>query len=179
MKKVFLALAALLLVASPALADKSEADRLMSAGHKANGAGKAKRAIELFTKAIETGQLKGLKLASAYSARAGLKSNMGDYKAAVADLTRAIDLFPNEVYYYPDRGRIYISMNRPLEAAADFTKLITLMKKPSGWAYFYRCQAWAKAGKSARAIADCRMTLKLKPEDRRAKRLLESLEKGG
>ncbi len=171
----------LLATAPTAMAEKGVKNPAMvwiDAASKARSKSDYKTAIALYTKAIASGHLKGLDLASAYNERGVAQSSKGDKKAAIADFTRAIATLPKQPFYYGNRARTRMVINQPLKAAADFTKVIELRAKPSTYAYFDRCQAYAKAGKRELAKADCRKSVELKPGNGQAARLLKSLEKG-
>src|SRR5262249_7085970 len=61
----------------------------------------------------------------AYSSRARCRFNLGDFQAAVADATRAIDLGADDHRSWMYRGMAYWYRGKSKEALADFDKVTT------------------------------------------------------
>ncbi len=64
------------------------------AGFGAANRGDYNKAIELLTKAIESGELSQESLGSAYYNRGNVWHHKGDYDRAIADYTKAIEINP-------------------------------------------------------------------------------------
>lgn len=77
----------------------------------------------------------------------------GDYKAAIADLSRAIDLDPKSARYLYERGVARLRDDQEQAAAADFDAALKLDPK-NGLALLARGQLRLLAGQEAAAAAD-------------------------
>lgn len=62
----------------------------------------------------------------AYSDRADLRTRTGDLKGAVADLTRAVKLFPNDASLFYERGLVFQKLGNHKAAYEDFDQSIGL-----------------------------------------------------
>ena len=59
-----------------------------------------------------------------YNNRGSAKGNLQDYKGAIADYTKAIELNPNYAYAYYNRGLAKVNLKDYKGAIADFNKAI-------------------------------------------------------
>ena len=64
--------------------------------------------------------------APARSGRGAVYWEQENYEAALVDLTRAIELQPNDVFYYAIRGAVYVELDRFEEAKADFDRALEI-----------------------------------------------------
>jgi len=86
----------------------------------------------------------------------------GDYDLAIADYDRAIELRPDYVEAYINRGTTYISKGDYDRAIADFDRAIEL--RPNGNdAYYNRGSAYCHKGNYDLAIADYDRAIELRP----------------
>jgi len=158
MKKILFA--ALLLVSlmvcvtSPAWAGGLE-DAI--AGFAAAQAGNYDKAIRLFTKAIESGELSREDLSKTYYNRGDAWRKKGDYDKAIADLTKAIESgeFCREDLSktYCNRGLTWYNKGNYDKAIADYSKALELDPKYTR-AYYNRALAWGNEGDLKKAIAN-------------------------
>jgi tetratricopeptide (TPR) repeat protein len=111
--------------------------------------------------------------------RASAYLHKGDRDLAIADLTRAIELDPQNARTYHTRGRVYFNMGAYDRAIADYTKAIEL--RPNAPSHLlvgqYRIRgiAYQKTHNVDLAIADFRRALVIDPDHQRTKDRLRSL----
>ncbi|MEW6067672.1 MAG: tetratricopeptide repeat protein [Nitrospirota bacterium] len=84
------------------------------------------RAIEYFTKAINKGGLSTKDLAITHKYRGFAYNAKGKFSAALEDLNKAIDLYPEYYAAYSDRGVVFTEENQDNRALEDFNKAIAL-----------------------------------------------------
>jgi len=104
------------------------------------------------------------KTASDYYQSGWRKVNDGDNDAAIADLTRAIQLKPDYPEAYLDRGVAYARLGSYAKAKADYTTAIRL-KPDYQLAFKNRASLTWSRNEPSMAIADFTRALELKPED--------------
>ena len=100
------------------------------------------------------------------------------YDEAIADFTQAIQLQPDNVVAYTNRGAAYADNWELDRAIADFTQAITLNPRDAN-AYFNRGVTYAQRGDSADVIADFKQVLALTTDpdlQRDARQQLAELE---
>jgi Flp pilus assembly protein TadD len=86
----------------------------------------------------------------------------GQYDLAIADLTQAIDLDPNDAVAYNDRAYAYVGKGRFDLAVADLTQALRV--KPDYLvAYYNRGSAYTNNGQYDLAIADLTQALRIDP----------------
>jgi tetratricopeptide (TPR) repeat protein len=172
MKKVFLPLAALLILVNNAFCD------LVRDGNDAMDQGKWDAAIADFTKAIELNPDD----AGIYNNRGFAKQSKNDLAGALADYNQAIELKPDSAVAYANRGRIEQIGFDFKDAIADYKRAIKLdpgnvdLKNNLGFAkeeskelkpvvYYLRGQLKQKTdGDFKGAIADYTKAIELKPD---------------
>ncbi len=64
--------------------------------------------------------------AAAIARRGTASAGRNDYDHAIADLTRAIELEPNNPDYFYERGQVFWRKNEPQKAIVDFTRALEL-----------------------------------------------------
>jgi tetratricopeptide (TPR) repeat protein len=111
------------------------------------------KAISLFTKAIESGEVSPENLSKMYFNRGIAWENKGGLNKAIADYTKAIEINPNYAKAYNNRGLAWHNKGDYDKAIADFTKAIEFNPK-SAKAYNNRGLAWDHKGDYDKAIAD-------------------------
>ena len=88
----------------------------------------------------------------------------GNYDAAIAELTRAIELKPKSSMAYWNRGIAYYYKKNLDQAISDYTKAIKLDRN-SIEAYYERSRAYAEKGAYSQASSDLQKVLELDPEN--------------
>lgn len=96
---------------------------------------------------------KGARSAEDFAARASAYYNQGDYRASIADYSRAIRLSTTESYVYYNRGLAYEQLGDAGRAASDFGAAIRLEPNDPD-AYFRRGLILLEAGRFDDAAAD-------------------------
>jgi tetratricopeptide (TPR) repeat protein len=87
----------------------------------------------------------------------------GDYDAAIADMSKAIELTPNDAFIYALRGDMY-SHKKAYDSAIDnFTKSIQI--SPNTSAYYGRGLAYSNKGDWEKAVQEYTKSIQLNPED--------------
>ena len=126
----------------------------------------ADMAITVFTRAIESRRLSQSDLARSYYNRGIAYFAKGYPDRAVADLTEAIRLDPNDANSFINRGNAYISKGDNDRAIADYNEAIRLgPEHPKFSSVFYnRGFAYRANGDSDRAIADYSEAIRLDPQ---------------
>ena len=96
-----------------------------------------------------------------------VKNDLKQYKEAIADFDKAIELNPEDAEAYYNRGSAKDDLKQHKEAIADYDKAIELNPKFSA-AYNNRGVVKGKLKQHKEAIADFDTVIKLKPEDAQA-----------
>ena len=123
------------------------------------------RKIRGCTEIINRGSQENRKIrAIAYNSRGYAYFNKGEYDAAIADYTKAIELDPKDAIAYNNRGYAYLDKGEYDAAIADYTKAITINPKYA-LGYGNRCAAYNQKGKYDQAIADCTQAIKITPNN--------------
>jgi len=166
MKKILFAalllLSLMVCVASPAWAGGLDDAQ---AGEAALDERNYDKAIRLFTKAIESGEVSPENLSKMYFNRGIAWENKGDLNKAIADYTKAIEINPNYAKAYNNRGLAWHNKDDYDKAIADFTRAIEIEPKYAK-AYHSRGLAWDKKGYTDKAKADYERAKKLDPNIR-------------
>jgi tetratricopeptide (TPR) repeat protein len=103
-------------------------------------------------------------LGKAYSRRAMMFSAKEDWKAALADSDRAVELLPKDPYAIGNRGVEWLNSGHYDKAIADLTTAIQL--SPRGVSFFYnymRGQAYLAQDSWDEALADFRQATRADP----------------
>jgi uncharacterized protein (TIGR02145 family) len=98
-----------------------------------------------------------------YFVKGSSKNGMGDYKGAIDDYTKAIELDPKIEFFYNYRGNTYDSLKKSDEAFADYAKAIELNPKYVD-PYINRGILKYKVKDYHGAIADFNKTIEIFPE---------------
>jgi tetratricopeptide (TPR) repeat protein len=91
----------------------------------------------------------------------------GEFEAAIADYTKAIEMKPDDAKAYFNRGAAYSAKGDMDLAIANYTKAIE-MKPDDADAYFNRGNAYSAKGDKDLAIADYTKAIEIKPDDAEA-----------
>jgi tetratricopeptide (TPR) repeat protein len=109
--------------------------------------------------------------AAYFNNRASILTRRADHKGALADYSQAIKLEPTDAAYRGKRGDTLIELGMVKKAIADYTIAIALAPKVPVH-HSSRAAAYEKIGERSKAIADVRESLRLFPNDRKARELL-------
>jgi len=120
--------------------------------------------VSNYTKAINL----HLNTKAVYQKRAAAYLGREDFEKAIADLTKVIELDPNDANGFKDRAKAFLGIRRNSQniqnAIKDFSSAIDLEPKDAE-AYGIRGEAYAGLGLSEKANADFEKALSLKPAD--------------
>lgn len=103
-----------------------------------------------------------VELTSAYSARKAERETIGELKAAndrymaesvLNDLDKVLEMSPNQIYAYFNKGNMYLSFNDYTAALACYTSAINI-KADFGEAYFNRGMVYLQLGNIEKGVAD-------------------------
>jgi tetratricopeptide (TPR) repeat protein len=130
--------------------------------------------IKACTELIEKYKLDNVNLAGAYFNRGNAYSDKKDYKAAIDNYGKAIELQPRNAGFYYNRGRAYRLNGQPDLAVASYSKAIELDPKDAN-ALSNRGHAYRDLGNKEKAIADFRAALAINPTHDRALAHLKQL----
>jgi tetratricopeptide (TPR) repeat protein len=125
-------------------------------------AGNNAEAVEHLTKAIELSPETG----NYYYWRADTSIRLGQYDAAIADYTRALERMPRDRASRVGRGVAFLWTQRWQPALDDLTAVISSSPKPdrwTAWAHRARGIAYSRLDQPAAAIADYEAYLALAP----------------
>ncbi|MDJ0949844.1 MAG: tetratricopeptide repeat protein [Alphaproteobacteria bacterium] len=122
------------------------------------------RAVTLYTRAIDSGELTGRHLPDAYHNRGQSYKALGRYEAAVADFDSIIDLNPYFPQVYISRGQTRRAQGKPKLAIEDFGKAIEINPE-SRAAYLHRASTFAAEGMYDAALEDQSRIISLAPND--------------
>jgi tetratricopeptide (TPR) repeat protein len=111
---------------------------------------------------------------------AQMNATVSDYEAAITDLNTAIELAPENVELYIQRGQMYLAIYEWDNAGADFDQAIELSPNDAP-TYFHRGVLYysiIQTGLTTRddALADFRRYLELAPEGEFAAQAAEYVE---
>ena len=109
-------------------------------------------------------ELNQKKRARAYYNRGNAKDKLGEYKVAIADYDKAIELNPDYAGAYNNRGNAKGKLGEYKAAIADYDKAIEL-NPDDARAYNNRGNAKGKLGEYKAAIADYDKVIELNPDD--------------
>ena len=133
------------------------------AGFEAQKRGDYDKAIVLFTKAIESGELSVKQLAIIYGGRGNVWCDKGDYDKAISDYTKAIEINPQYDKPYYSRGSAWYDKGDYDRAIADYTKAIEINPQYAN-AYYNRGYVWGDKGKYDKAISDYTKVIEINPK---------------
>ena len=145
--------------------DKREKQKQMTVwdyiqqGDRYYNAGKYKKSIEFYSKAIELRPI-----AIAYSNRGCAYNALGEREKAIQDYTKAIELNPNYMNAYYNRGCAYSALGEREKAIQDYTKAIELNPNYMN-AYYNRGNAYDALEESEKAIEDYTKAIELDAND--------------
>lgn len=132
------------------------------------------RAMDLFTRALEAGNLEGQTKALAFYNRGIAHSHLSQLNQALADFNQALQLDPNLAAAYNNRGMIHHRLSQFDKAVSDLDAAIRL-EPNSAVAFYNRSFPLAAQGHTMRAIGDLEQALKLSPHNHVYRNRLNSL----
>jgi tetratricopeptide (TPR) repeat protein len=101
--------------------------------------------------------------AETYFNRGVESSQKGDFKKAVSDYNKAIDVNPEFVVAYLNRGFTYSKMGEYEKAISDYNKAIEINPRYAK-AYYNRGFLYRKMGEYDKAISDCTKAIEIDPK---------------
>jgi tetratricopeptide (TPR) repeat protein len=121
-------------------------------------------AIELATRAINSGQLPSKVLGPCYLTRGFALANKGEYDEAISNYTSALE-YDSEFFdlIYFSRGNAWYEKGQYDKAISDYNKTTELNPKYTS-AYYNRGNAWYEKGQYDKAISDYNKTIALDPK---------------
>jgi Tfp pilus assembly protein PilF len=141
--------------------------------------GNPDRQLKGCTRHIEDNQVNGKDVAAAHFSRGSAYMIKGDMDSAIADLSRAIELDPQNASTYPIRGFVYFNKGEHERAIEDFTKAIELLPDTGarGVSIIYQMRglAYEKTRHADLAISDFRRAFAINPNQRGSKEALRRL----
>ena len=165
---------AILIMAAPVKNAIADALKDAETGEKAHQAGDLNKAIELYTKAIDSGELSRADLAGIYNNRGQARRIKGDLDAALSDHNQALAINPKFYLAYNSRGIVWEKKGDLKRALADFNKAIELSPDyPS--AYYNRSGLYERMGRLDDALADIKRFIQLAPDHPWGKNRLREL----
>lgn len=100
-----------------------------------------------------------------YTRRGRFFINQGRYGEAIRDLSKAIELNPNDLTNFNDRAVAYSSSGQLDNALSDYNHVIELAPEIPAYVYNNRGNIYYKQKKYELAIADLRRALEIAPDD--------------
>lgn len=131
------------------------------AGIEASKGGEYDKALGLFAKAIESGELSQKNLGIVYYNRGQVwHDGKGDYDRAIADYTKAIEIDPKYVWAYYNRSLAWYKKGNYDKAIADNTKVIEIDPKHDT-AWYNRACIYSIRGEKDKALSDLKRAITL------------------
>lgn len=145
----------------------NKAEKMVDMAGDTYRAGNPNRAYQLLEQALTI--FPGY--ARAYYNRGLLKAERQDVRGAIADYTKAIEMYPDDLsapkilhLAYNNRGLLYNELNDNSRAIADANKAISIAPDKAGY-YTNRGLAYKNLEKYRDAIADYTRAIELEPND--------------
>jgi tetratricopeptide (TPR) repeat protein len=116
--------------------------------------------------------------ANAYCNRGNTYYDLREYKKAIENYTKAIEINPKDVncyYYYCNRGTAYYDLREYKKAIENYTKAIEINPKYAN-TYYSRGNVYRKIGKYQKAIDDCYQAGTLYLKQKNKTRVLECID---
>ncbi len=118
-------------------------------------------AVRTFTMYLNSGGLKAQYEADGYNNRGISYRALKEYERAIADYSKAIELFPKKASFYANRGNAKRDLGRP-DAVDDYTRAISIDPRFAP-AYGARGHYYADVEKFGEALADLAKAIELDP----------------
>ncbi len=99
-----------------------------------------------------------------YNVRGTSKAQFGDFKNAIIDFNKALQINKNDHQAYANRGKAKDELGDLTGALEDLSKAIELNPEESGY-YIHRSNTKVKMRNLQGAIDDCSKAIKIKPKD--------------
>ncbi len=138
-------------------------------------------AVQLWTKAIDSGRLDRRRLVPVYGNRAISYMKLNQPIEALADFSRSLELAPGSsypskyiAYNYSNRARLYVLLKRYRLAIQDGDKAIGLNPRDA-LGYYYRGRAREMLGQRVAAITDFSAALRIRPNHKSSRAALARL----
>jgi tetratricopeptide (TPR) repeat protein len=153
----------------PEAAEKTETDatKFAQQGVEASKSKDWNKAIEMFRKAMELDKKFAPNLVVAYQHRAFESAGQQKYRDAIADLTEALKINPQDVRTYEQRAAMEMRAKDYDKAAADYSQAIKITPDDIT-NYLYRGYVYELKGDKKNAMADTESALKIDPTNQEA-----------
>ena len=125
--------------------------------------GNTDHAITLYTEALDDKSLPNDRRATVLNDRGVAYSRRLNYKEAIDDFNRAIQLYPEYPAVYNNRGNVLLGLGAVREAIKDFDRALLLAPGYAA-AYSNRAGAYMKLGQVDQAIAGYTKAIQLTPD---------------
>lgn len=125
------------------------------------------KAIEMFHKATQLDKKFAGNLVIAYQHRAFEAAGRQKYRDAIADLTEALKVNPQDVRTYEQRAKLEMNTKDYDKAVADYSQAIKIAPDDIT-NYLYRGYAYELKGDKKSAMADAESALKIDPTNQEA-----------
>jgi len=142
--------------------DPDNPENLYNMGLVYQRMGDHSRAMNAFTMYIESSGLKAEYAADGYSNRGISARALKKFDLAVADYSKAIELYPTHARYYVNRANAELDLNKTQEALTDFGRAMSVDPK-FALAYANRGNYYTKIGKTDEALTDLTKAIELDP----------------
>jgi tetratricopeptide (TPR) repeat protein len=136
---------------------------LANQGWEALNRGDHQKAVELFTQALDSGELTTMNRARSFNNRGLALLRLGKADQALADFDRALETAPKLVSAYYNRSLALAAQQKWSEALAAVERAISLDPQPAEF-YFQRGNLRAAQNELEPALADFRAALERDPE---------------
>ena len=125
--------------------------------------GLIEQAVQFYTDALADKGLSNDKRAIVLNDRGVAQMRRQQYRAAIDDFNRAVQLSPEYAPLYNNRGNALLVLGAPREAMKDFDRAIVLAPGYSA-AFANRASAQLRLGANDRALADYSRAIELSPQ---------------
>ncbi|MGZ3607884.1 MAG: tetratricopeptide repeat protein, partial [Syntrophales bacterium] len=117
--------------------------------------GRVEKSISALTEAINI-----YPETESYLKRGNAYIRLGNYKQAISDYDRAIEINPNYVKAYINRGNTYINLGNYKQAISDYDRAIEINPNYA-FVYYNRSLCYANLGNQKQAIEDLKTAARL------------------
>lgn len=158
MRRAFAAIILLICFSSGAYGD--DGVEWFKKGHESKD---PKYQIECYTKALELGKWSARNKSIIYNNRGNAYDATGQFKKAMADYDKSIQLDQKNIYAYNARGMAYYNLEQYNNAIADFNVALGLDPEYA-YAYYNRGNVYYQNGGYENAVSDYTKAINIDPD---------------
>lgn len=125
--------------------------------------GDLERALALYQRALDSGELTTNNQAAVYFNRGGVNLQVGNLEDAVLDFTQTVLLKPDHNLAWASRGIALRALGRGNQAISDFTQALEVGTPDNAEVYNLRGLAYKDSGEYGLAVADHTNALAIRP----------------